>query len=205
MGRCFGITRNLNRCSRIGEWKLFCFEHRRQPFGWLVFFVFTVLAGIASMQSAWGPSSESKPAKHARVLFVEKKLILPTKEGDPVRISFGLMNIGNSDATVTLKDRTYYFSTDPAQTVFKFQPAPAVEIPVSAVPNAIWRAEMRFDFQVTPEKIEALKSGKARLFFYAHGEYRDATEETYLLPFEEMYDPMFPGNLISPPKDIVFE
>lgn len=157
------------------------------------------------MQSAWGPSSESKPAKHARVLFVEKKLILPTKEGDPVRISFGLMNIGNSDATVTLKDRTYYFSTDPAQTVFKFQPAPAVEIPVSAVPNAIWRAEMRFDFQVTPEKIEALKSGKARLFFYAHGEYRDATEETYLLPFEEMYDPMFPGNLISPPKDIVFE
>lgn len=157
------------------------------------------------MQSAWWPSSENKPTKHARVLFVDKKRILPEKEDDPVRISFGLVNTGNTDATVTLKDRTFYFSIDPAQTVFKFQSSPAIEIPVSAIPNAIWRAEMRFDFRVTPEKIDALKSGKARLFFYAHGKYRDETGETYSLPFKEMYDPMFPGNLIAPPEDIIFE
>ena len=208
MGRCFGITKNLRRCSRIGDWKLFCFEHRLQPFVWLVIFVFTILAGIASMQSAWGPSSKIKPASpvnNAQVIIVEKKLILPANEDDPVRISFGLMNIGDTDATVTLKNHTFYFSTDPAQKVFKHQPNPAVEIPVLAIPNAIWRAELRFDFRLTAEKLEALKGGEARLFFYAKGEYQDATGETYSLPFAEMYDPMFPGNLVAPQNDIVFE
>lgn len=56
MARCFGITRNLHRCSRIGDWKLFCSEHQRQPLAWLFVFVFTVLGGLASMQSAWWPS-----------------------------------------------------------------------------------------------------------------------------------------------------
>jgi hypothetical protein len=64
---------------------------------------------------------------------------------------------------------------------------------------------MRFDLRLTPDKLDALKSGKARLFFYARAEYRDATGKVYPLPFAEMYDPMFPGNLIAPPKNIVFE
>lgn len=172
--------------------------------------VLAVISGFCWYQDTLWKKDEtaSKPAapvKRARVLFVETKLIVPAKEDDPVRIAFGLMNTGEADATVTLKDRTYYFSTNPEQTVFKYQPAPAEEIPVSAIPNAIWRAEMRFNFRLTREKLDALKSGKARLFFYARGEYRDATGEVYPLPFAEMYDPVFSGNLIAPPKDIVFE
>lgn len=205
MGRCFGIARNLHRCGRIGDWKFFCFEHRLQPILGLFFLLFTIPVGLASIKSTWISPSESKPIKHARVLFANKKLIFPTNEGDPVRITFGLINVGDADATVTLKDQTYYFSIDPTQTIFKFQSFPADEILVSAIPNAIWQAEMRFNFQMTPEKLKALKIGKARLFFYARGEYRDATGETYVLPFAEMYDPTFPGNLISPPKDIIFE
>jgi hypothetical protein len=52
VARCFGITRNLNRCNRTGEWDLFCKEHRRQPLVWLVFIIFTVVAGAASIYSA---------------------------------------------------------------------------------------------------------------------------------------------------------
>jgi hypothetical protein len=51
--RCWGLTRNLRRCGRQGDWKLFCADHRRQPFVWLFVLVFTVLAGAASIQSAW--------------------------------------------------------------------------------------------------------------------------------------------------------
>jgi hypothetical protein len=58
LGRCWGITRNLNRCGRDGEWRFFCSEHRRQPFVWLIFIIFTIIAGIASIYSALRPSKE---------------------------------------------------------------------------------------------------------------------------------------------------
>ena len=45
MQRCWGITRSLNRCGRLGEWLWFCNEHRRQPLVWVFVFVFTGLAG----------------------------------------------------------------------------------------------------------------------------------------------------------------
>ena len=64
---------------------------------------------------------------------------------------------------------------------------------------------MRFDFRLTPEKLAALKAGTARLFFFARGEYRDEAGKTYSLPFAEMYDPHFPGNLIACPNDVIFE
>jgi hypothetical protein len=51
MGRCFGVTRNLNRCGRIGDWRLFCTEHKKQPVIWLFVLVFTVIAGTASILS----------------------------------------------------------------------------------------------------------------------------------------------------------
>lgn len=55
MRQCFGITRNLTRCNRVGNWKLFCLEHQRQPLVWLSFIIFTVAAGIASIYSALHP------------------------------------------------------------------------------------------------------------------------------------------------------
>ena len=46
MARCWGITRNLNRCKRTGDWTFFCDEHQRQPIYWLFSLTFTVLVGI---------------------------------------------------------------------------------------------------------------------------------------------------------------
>ncbi len=58
--------------------------------------------------------------------------------------------------------------------------------------------------QFTPEKLEALNRGDARLFFFARAEYQDSTG-VYTLPFEEMYDGAFPGNLLAPPSDVAFK
>jgi hypothetical protein len=51
--RCLGFTRNWNRCNRKGDWIFFCLEHRLQPLAWLFVFVFTVLAGVASISEWW--------------------------------------------------------------------------------------------------------------------------------------------------------
>lgn len=55
MRRCYGITKNLYRCGREGEWKLFCHEHKKQPLVWLCGLIFTVLAGTASILSYFAP------------------------------------------------------------------------------------------------------------------------------------------------------
>src|ERR1043166_1242884 len=51
--RCLGRNRNFRRCSRKGDWRFFCDDHRRQPLGWVFALVFTVIAGTASIHSAW--------------------------------------------------------------------------------------------------------------------------------------------------------
>lgn len=68
MRRCWGITRNLRRCGRMGNWLMFCGDHRLQPLGWL-FAVFTVAAGVASMQSAWLPRVRVVPPIEAADRF----------------------------------------------------------------------------------------------------------------------------------------
>lgn len=40
----------------MGEWKLFCEEHKRQPLVWVIFIVFTVIAGAASIYSSLQPT-----------------------------------------------------------------------------------------------------------------------------------------------------
>jgi hypothetical protein len=55
MRQCLGRTRNFRRCGRLGDWKLFCDDHRLQPIIWVIFLVCTVAGGVASIQSAWIP------------------------------------------------------------------------------------------------------------------------------------------------------
>ena len=163
---------------------------------------------LRAFNSSSNEESSMEPVsfeKGPRVLFVETKLIIPVETNQSLRISFGLMNIGDSDAIFSMRDHTYYFCTDPTQTVFKYQVTPPEDWAISAIPNAIWHGEIRFDFQLTPEKLIALRCRKARLFFYARGEYRDGTGRTTLLPFAEMFDELFPRHLVACPKGITFE
>jgi len=58
--RCLGFNRNLRRCNRNLEGHLFCFDHRRQPFVWIFVLIFTVIAGIASIYSAFQGANQRK-------------------------------------------------------------------------------------------------------------------------------------------------
>src|SRR5947209_8655248 len=51
MKRCCGITKNLRRCQRLGEWKLFRDDHKRQPFVWIFILIFTVISGAIGIYS----------------------------------------------------------------------------------------------------------------------------------------------------------
>ena len=59
MTRCWGITRNLHRCNRTGDWEFFCHEHNRQWIVWLFSLVFTVLAGTLTIANYFSSSSET--------------------------------------------------------------------------------------------------------------------------------------------------
>ena len=148
---------------------------------------------------------EKKPVKRAHVLLVEARLILPTKDGDLTRITFGLINRGNSDATFISKDRTYMLTDNPEEKVFKYLPAAPEEIPVPAIADAITLGDMRFKMPMSPEILAALNTGKARLFFFAHGEYREADGRVYPHPFSAMYDLLSVTKLIACPNDVTFK
>ena len=172
--------------------------------------VLTILGGFAWYQDRLWKNDEARaraepPAKSARVLFVESRLLLPPQGSGPVAISFGLMNTGNADAVVKIWDRTYFFSVHPEQTVFPYQSSPPEKVHVPAIPNAIVRGELRYRFEITPEKLDALKAGKARLFFFARGQYSDGSGKAHPLPLSGMYDATFAGNLVAVPTGIVFK
>jgi hypothetical protein len=142
--------------------------------------------------------------ERARLLFVESILHIPTSLEAPLRVAFGIINYGQKDAIFRLWDRTYFFATDPSQTVFAYQQTLPEEVRVAAIPNAVWHGEMRFNFQLNQDRIQALNSGAARLFFFARGEYIDEGGDAQRLPFSAMYDGLFPGKLISPPSEVRF-
>lgn len=81
VGRCWGRTRNLRRCGREGNWLFFCEDHRLQPVGLLVFTVFTIVAGTASIYSAWfAKPSQETIAHQTRIIASLKQLVAPLDE-----------------------------------------------------------------------------------------------------------------------------
>ena len=75
MKRCWAITRSLNRCGRIGPWRLFCPEHRKQPIVWLFVLVFTVLAGTASILGYFStlPHPVERDGQHNNEITQQKR------------------------------------------------------------------------------------------------------------------------------------
>lgn len=53
--RCWGLTRTMRRCGRIGPWRFFCKDHQFQPILALAFVIVPMLANIASIYSALLP------------------------------------------------------------------------------------------------------------------------------------------------------
>ncbi|KZN61813.1 hypothetical protein N473_21740 [Pseudoalteromonas luteoviolacea CPMOR-1] len=53
--KCWGRNKSLVACGRRGEWRLFCEDHKYQWLVALLFFIFTVVAGSASIYSVFSP------------------------------------------------------------------------------------------------------------------------------------------------------
>jgi hypothetical protein len=86
MQRCRGLTRTFRRCGRMGEWKLFCDDHRLQPFGALFVLVFTICAGGASIYSAWFTKPVNTLALRPRV-HIQKFELLRHKDTNAAGVS----------------------------------------------------------------------------------------------------------------------
>jgi len=84
--RCLGINRNLHRCNRSVEGRLFCYDHRRQPIVWIFFVVFTVIAGSASIYSAFQGAIVSKG---------DDKLIRENINGHPAAHEKGALELND--------------------------------------------------------------------------------------------------------------
>lgn len=107
MRHCWGITRTLHRCGRRGDWAWFCDEHKRQPAAAAFAFVFTVLAGTASIYSAWftvpkTTAGTRPPDSHSTMGGVDHgdfKLIVRTERPliriDSIVVPLTLSNVGS--------------------------------------------------------------------------------------------------------------
>jgi hypothetical protein len=99
--RCWGLTRNFRRCGRQGNWRLFCDDHRLQPFGWLFGLVFTVIAGIASSYLAgWIWHSPTVAPKPIAATFREGPNLRLPPSNMGVTIRFGIIGLSFAQDTV---------------------------------------------------------------------------------------------------------
>src|SRR6185295_3572912 len=103
------------------------------------------------------------------VIVASTELIMPSDRSKPIQVTFDLKNTGQSDAAGSLRDFTYYFSTQPEQREFAYQHSEPISF--SLAPSEQWRGHFLPPFVLSPEKLEALNAGTARLFVYAKGEY----------------------------------
>ena len=143
-------------------------------------------------------SSKERPY----VFFEHAQLMKPLASGDRPAITMILANSGPVEATGVVKDISYYLSLDRAVHTLEYHPG--AQVTFSLEPTA--RVTIRFNpkFVLTEEVVKAATEGKVWLFFYARGEYKDATGQTYPLQFCRLYDNDMPGNLINCDDGITF-
>ena len=148
-------------------------------------------------------ASTTAAATRPYVVFATTELTLPVDSSKTIQVLFDLKNTGQVEAAGSLRDFTYYFSTNPSQREFAYQSSEAVSFSLS--PAEQWRGHFFPPFVLTAEKLAALTSGTARLFVYAKGEYRDPAGKMYGLPFARVYHPSVAGHLAMPPDNVVFK
>jgi len=128
------------------------------------------------------------------VFFKMTRLLKPLAIGDETTVEYKLANSGQMEAIGFIRDITYYFDFDPAEHSFEYQKS--IPVNFSLAPTAELYGQLRFSFVLTEEKLTAIVDGRARLYFFARGEYKDSLDRVYPLPFCRMYDNDMPGNLI---------
>ena len=147
--------------------------------------------------------AKATPSNRPYVFFKVTALKKPLTIGEKPVIQYVLSNSGLMEAHIKFWDNTYYFDTQPFKNAFKYTPYQSSSADLA--PTAEVNGELRYDFLVTKEKLEALQSGKAQLYFFSRGEYRGEDGTVYPFQFCRMYDKEMSGNLILCPDDILIE
>ena len=119
--------------------------------GHLSSFFSTTLATFAALYHDVGRPLLAPWTARPRILFTASSLILPPNENKPLRLAFGLVNRGDADGTVTIKDRTYCFSVDPSEKRFKYLPcSPQEQSPCPRFHTRIIQARCALTFASLP-------------------------------------------------------
>lgn len=183
-----GVSGHLKSQQVLGLWVLYG----------TLFFVLTggFLYFYQRLQNQEAQSVKGRPYVFFKLTMLKKPLTV----GEKTVIQFVLGNSGQAEAHVKFWDNTYYFNVRPFKNSFEYIPYPTSSY--TLVPNAEVNGELRYDFVVTKEKLEALQNDAARLYFFTRGEYQGEDGTVYPLPFCRMYDKDFIGNLIVCPDDI---
>ena len=158
--------------------------------------------GTQVAREGWAQVHPPKPSATARpyVIFAASRLHLPTDAADPVRVNYEIKNTGQVQGEGVLKDFTYTLSVDPKQREFAYQHAEPMRFKLA--PGESLEGHFTPTFTMTPEKLQALNHGTARLFFFMRGEYRDDAGTVYPLSFAAIYNPTISGLLAIPPDDV---
>ncbi len=126
MGRCWGLTRNFNRCLRVGEWKLFCSEHKKQPIVWMGFLIFTVGVGVLAYINYFFAAAQSTfKEPNNQQLELEQRDVKPFKKE-----TYGILVSGfeGDSAQQEIKSKEIQGSiTNTLNAIFKESDIPSTE------------------------------------------------------------------------------
>ncbi len=119
---------------------------------------------------------------------------------DPV-VAFTFANSGPVEAQLTIRDFTSYFEgTERRGSRPKFLVTEPTTFTLS--PTAQYDGRMTSPgLYLTADNIKDIREGRANLYFFAKGEYKDEVGRTWPLPFCRKYAEDFPGKLILCPND----
>lgn len=187
----------------LGVFSLLGYWQNKETWGiWALYclIIFTVTAGFLTWQKRiWErpPVAAPQPDKRAYV-FIKYSWLEKLTEGENAVIQLVFQNNGQSEAQIRIWNNTYRFVAEPPfDKGLRFLPSETLNF--SLAPNAEVRGRLISTFIPTEGHIEDLINGKARLYFFARGEYKDETGRAYPLPFCRMWNKSVDGNLVFCP------
>jgi hypothetical protein len=143
----------------------------------------------SSAQPTISPTS-ARTKERPYVFIHENALTKPLTGGQPISIRTVYENTGPGEVRVTFKNSTAAFRVDDNRSL-KYAPYdPAATVSFTIPPQR--RSETFFSFRdplFTDEDIKGLHDGRAKLYFFARGEFKDESGRKYPLDFRFVYDP----------------
>jgi hypothetical protein len=109
-------------------------------------------------------------------------------------IDLELTNSGPVAAVCHFRDMTFFFNLAPFMTVLEYQHT-SKPVTYNLSPTSRVYIHPHFPFPATKERLDAITEGRARLYFYGRGEYRDDLGRTFPLLFCFIYSENVPGKL----------